>query len=80
MNSSLCLQEILAFMTPSELLELNLLNRRVYERMIPRCFPKKECRLWAPQGAYLMFPGDKMFEMKAVDPRKLNHLPQAKQL
>jgi hypothetical protein len=63
LSSSMCIIEIFKFLSRKELLEMNLLNKKIYNYIVPMCYPNKTCVLWVPLSAYLMFPEDRIFEI-----------------
>jgi len=72
LSNSLCLIEVLAFLSKDQLIQMNLVNRKFYRVLIPRSYPLDYSRLWLNTSAYLMFPGDKLYELKAMRAPRTN--------
>jgi hypothetical protein len=58
--------EILSYLPRKNLIGMNQVSRKFHQQLVPRSYPSSQCFLWLPTSSYLMFPDDKLYELKAI--------------
>ena len=64
--SSMCMIEILSYLPRKNLIAMNQVSRKFHQQLVPRSYPSTQSLLWLPTSAYLMFPNDNLYELKAI--------------